>query len=806
MQRTFFIRITGQVQGVGFRPFVYQQALQRRLTGWVSNSLEGVQITATGAPDDLEAFLRALRSEKPPVARIGHFSAEEVTLQPFSTFEIAKSNREGTGQLVLTPDLALCPSCRQELHDPQSRRHRYPFITCNYCGPRYSIIRGLPYDRELTSMEPFGMCPACLAEYEHPKEWRFFSQTNSCADCGISLALYSAAQKLLETQYEDCIKRVVAGIRQGQIVAVKGIGGYLLLCDACNAGAVDLMRQRKGRARKPFALMYPDVEAAAADVRLDDLRKRVLQSLAAPIVLAGVRPDRKYPVCLEQIAPGLDQLGIMLPYAPLLELILSALEGPVVATSANRSASPIVYSDGRALYELSKMADLILVNNREIVMPQDDSVMRFSSFYDLPILLRRSRGLAPAFVHTPFEGLSETVLAMGADMKSAFGFLYHGFAYISQYFGDLDSYDTQERFRRSRDHFLALFDAVPEVILVDRHPQYFSTLLGGELASGKDLPLVEVQHHIAHFAAVLGENHLLDSPEPILGVIWDGTGLGTDGQIWGGEFFKYEAGRFLHAGQLAYFDMILGDKMAREPRISALSVCSDIPEATAILQPLFQDQEWVIYQKILQKPNNLRTSSMGRLFDAVAALIGVLPVAEYEGEAPLYVEQLARSWFEREGLDFEESYPIAAPVNNKAPFKPMLQALVADVIAGEPAGKTAAKFHNTLVRIVAQMSLDTGINRLAFSGGVFQNELLADLLIHRLGKSHTLYFHQQLSPNDECISFGQLAWYYIQQVLLPGGRYFQGNRRPTVPLPDLEELLLIHPPRLFFEAKEKYSS
>ena len=763
MNSTFFIRITGQVQGVGFRPFVYQQAEKYRLKGWVNNSLEGVHIQVSGQQADVDAFIRAIEMEKPPVAHINEFSVEPLPFKAFSSFDIVKSNREGTGQLVLTPDLALCPSCRSELHDPENRRYRYPFITCNFCGPRYSLIKGLPYDRELTSMTPYSMCAECQQEYDDPGAWRFFSQTNSCASCGMSVALYDQASRLLETGYEPSLARVVQAIRLGQIVAVKGIGGYLLLCDACNPKALRTLRVRKGRARKPFAVMYPGVEAAGLDVWLDPVRKEALAGFAAPIVLAYLRPEPKFPICVEQLAPGLDQLGVMIPYAPLFELLLSELGQPVVATSANRSSSPIIYTDGRALQELSHLADLVLVHDREIAMPQDDSVLRLSKYHNHPVLLRRSRGLAPAFVHPPFEGLPETVLAMGADMKSAFGFLHRTFAYISQYFGDLDSFDTQERFRKCRDQFLGLFEAIPSVVLVDAHPQYFSTQLGLEYAKEKTIPHLEVQHHIAHFAAVLGENHLLDAASPILGVIWDGTGMGSDGQIWGGEFFRYEGDQFLRCGQLDYFDMILGDKMPREPRIAALSASFGVAGSDEILRPKFNASEWFIYQKLLQRPNNLQTSSMGRLFDAVASLLGILDVAEYEGEAPLYVEQQARSWFEREGLDFEEAYTAGDLLQGRIATRVLLTQLVEDIRKGEPPAKIAAKFHNTLVWIVGRISEVTHLSQLAFSGGVFQNELLVDLLIHRMGKTHQLYFHRQLSPNDECISFGQLAWYYIQR-------------------------------------------
>lgn len=761
MNITLFIRITGQVQGVGFRPFVYQLALKHQLAGWVNNTLEGVHILVSGKQEALDEFVQGLKTEKPDIAWISEFFVEPAPYRDFSEFRIVQSNREGNGQLVLTPDLAICPSCRTELRDPENRRYRYPFITCNYCGPRYALLWGLPYDRERTSMEPFSMCPDCLDEYTQPTEWRFFSQTNSCSRCGMSVALFDRDFHLLQSEYEPCIGRVVEDLQQGKIVAVKGIGGYLLLCDASNENALAKLRERKGRARKPFALMYPNLEAIELDLRLEDSQRKALQSPASPIVLGFIRPEYKSRLCLDQIAPGLDQLGVMIPYAPLFELILSGFGRPVVATSANRSASPIVYKDGKALYELSKMADLILVHDREITMPQDDSVLRFSKKHQQPVLVRRSRGLAPAFIHPPFDGLTETIVAMGADMKSAYGFLHRGFAYISQYFGDLDSFDTQERFRQCREHFTGMFEAQPSSVLVDRHPQYFSTQLGLELAREKNLPLVEVPHHEAHFAAVLGDNHLLEATSPVLGIIWDGTGLGNDGQIWGGEFFIYEKGVFSRTGHLDYFDLILGDKMPKEPRIAALSVTRGIPGAEGILRPKFSDSEWFIYEKLLSRTNNLRTSSMGRLFDAVASLLGILDIAEYEGEAPLYVEQLARRWFEEQGLDFSGSYFFGDMRAGKIHTQSLVAEIVEDILNGEQAGKIAAKFHNTLVETVRQLSGHRGISRLAFSGGVFQNELLVDLFIERMGRSHELFFHSQLSPNDECIAFGQLAWHYL---------------------------------------------
>ena len=396
-------------------------------------------------------------------------------------------------------------------------------------------------------------------------------------------------------------------------------------------------------------------------------------------------------------------------------------------------------------------------------MPQDDSVLRFSKKYRQRILLRRSRGMAPAFSHKRFEGAEETVLALGADLKSAFGFLHRGYAYLSQYLGDLDSFDTQERFRECRDRFMELFDEAPSVALIDKHPLYFSAQLGKEWAGEHGAEVVAIQHHEAHFAAILGEHDLMDSPEPVLGVIWDGTGMGDDGQIWGGEFFTFSEGKFVRSGQLEYFDLILGDKMPREPRISALSAALGISGAEEMLRPKFSSAEWFIYEKLLQKSGNLKTSSMGRLFDAVSSLLGVLDIAEYEGEAPMYLERRAQAWFDREGMDYAETYDFGELSEGRILLAPLLGGILADLKRDLPAEQIAAKFHNTLVSAAAGMSNRAGINRLAFSGGVFQNALLVDLLIERLGKTHALYFHQQLSPNDECIAFGQLVWYVWQQ-------------------------------------------
>lgn len=755
-RQTFQIRIYGQVQGVGFRPFIFSLAADMGLAGKVLNDGRGVLIMVNGDKNTVSRFIQRIRDEKPPLALLVSLELEAVPFTPFADFVIAESDSLETPDVFLTPDAALCADCRREMRDPSNRRFAYSFITCTRCGPRYSITEALPFDRERTVMRAFTMCPACMAEYENPANRRHYSQTNSCPDCGIKLSLTYpdgsfGAQPLPE---------LIALLNEGKIAAVQGIGGYLLLCDARNAQTLATLRRRKQRPAKPFAVLYPDLVQLAGDVYLSEQEKRALESIIAPIVLLELREQIGSGICTAQIAPGLPGIGAMLPYAPLLQRIADAVQYPLVATSGNLSGSPIVFQGAGAQTGLFAVADAILSHNRTIVVPQDDSVVRFGSQSDQAILIRRSRGLAPSFMPpAPIfrSGIQECCLAMGASIKSAFALYRKGKFHISQYLGDLEQYDTQRHFEHSLRHFLQVLQDVPGRILGDLHPNYFSTRLGQQLAEETGVPFQVYQHHKAHFAAVLAENALLESRERILGVIWDGAGLGDDGQIWGGEFFVFAEGNIVRRAAFAPITVLSGDKMAREPRLSALSAGYCSQDIIKMLQHKFTEAEWAFYMKVLQAPQVLGAHSAGRLFDAAACLLGLSDRNTYEGEAAMYLESLAGQYFKRAGLASVTGYPGVSPEAAVIPVQTLLSSMADDLLSGIEAAQVAARFHRSLVDIIAVVAQQEACRGIAFSGGVWQNALLVDLARVVLGNAFSLYFHRQLSPNDENVAFGQLV-------------------------------------------------
>ncbi len=750
---TFHIHIGGQVQGVGFRPCVYRLAKSLDIAGTVSNGMDGVHVFFNAEEGLAHFFYQKLIAETPIRARVLRHSMEEVGFIQFTDFQIIESRKKGKAKLLLTPDLGLCDDCRKEIHDSSNRRFGYPFTTCINCGPRYSILSALPYDRERTTMAHFQMCKTCQTEYDSPLTRRHFSQTNSCPDCAVELGWKSKLGGNLKLPpnltAQDCIHLTINALADGKILAVKGIGGYLLICDATNSAAVATLRQRKNRPTKPFALMYPTLEMLKKDALVSDAAGAEFSSIESPIVLCRLRERPASGIAVAEIAPHLDRIGAMQPNTPLFELILSKWGKPIVATSGNLSGSPIFFEDEKALENLGGFVDGFLTNDREILVPQDDSVVQFSPENQQRIVLRRSRGFAPTRIHRNFEGWQGTHLAMGADLKSTFSLQHAGNTYISQYLGDLESLDTQENFEKTLHHFLRLFDANPQQVILDKHPSYFSAATGRSLAEKWGVPVLEVQHHVAHFTAVLAENELLTSEEPVLGIIWDGTGWGDDGNIWGGEFFLFENGGFERASHFEYFPHLLGDKMSREPRLSALSLCYDLPESEALLRPHFTENEWAFYQKLLANPDRPLTSSVGRLFDGVAALLGLQSKSSFEGEAAMRLEALARKAV---GKDF----PSFKNLGSLAP-KIILKNVIADLKAGVDKRQIAFNFHLSLAKIVRELAARQGVRRLAFSGGVFQNSLLIDLIINELGEKYDLFFHKDLSPNDECISFGQLA-------------------------------------------------
>lgn len=749
---SYHIHIEGQVQGVGFRPHVFRMAKRLGLNGWVSNGADGVHVEISGFEDSCNVFINELREQPPHLARITNQQIYLIENPGFDDFKIRESISDAKPNLLLTPDLGLCDKCREEVKNSLDRRHQYAFTTCIHCGPRYSIVKSLPYDRENTSMREFEMCPSCKEEYNDPENRRYYSQTNSCPHCGVDLLLTDNRGKILNGKDSEVLDKTIDLLHRGKIVAVKGIGGYLLVTDATNAKAIQTLREKKHRPTKPFALLYPSLEYVREDAFVSESEARELKSIESPIVLLSVFASPPSKIAIEQIAPGLNRIGVILPYSPLLELIASRWKKPLIATSGNLSGSPIFCEDEKAFENLDSIADYFLSNNRDIIVPQDDSVVQYTNDHHR-IVLRRSRGYAPTFLPNPFYQ-KQTIVAAGGELKSTFGFLCQGNLYLSQYLGDLESFDTQENYRHIMEHLLGLLKAKPTRVLVDSHPSYYSTQLAKELATTWEAPVSKVQHHIAHFSAVLAENNLIQNEEKILGVIWDGTGWGDDGNVWGGEYFIYDNFNFTRIAHLDYFDHLLGDKFSREPRLCALSLLAD-HDAREILKTKFTEPEWVLYTEMLNQKNNLKTSSVGRLFDGVASLLGLCDYSTYEGEAAMYLEACA----ENAGAEISGDR-----IKRNFSLRDYLNRLVFEIQEGTPKEILAYRFHVALVNWIEEIAIHEEISTLAFSGGVFQNALLVELIHKRLGHQYQLYFHQQLSPNDECIAFGQLAYDEIQHL------------------------------------------
>jgi hydrogenase maturation protein HypF len=565
---TVEIYISGVVQGVGFRPMIYRNAKAHRLNGFVQNSGKGVTIKISGNQASVNGFIESLQKNIPLNASVEAVQINEIPFQSYPSFRIIDSNESSqTPGFKITPDFTLCANCRTELWDKHNRRCRYPFITCTDCGPRYSIIQMLPFDRAHTSMKTFVQCAECLAEYDDEADTRFHAQTNSCKNCGIRLSVYRNGIEQNNPTDEACLAMIQESLKAGETVAVKGIGGFLLMCDASNHKALKRLRERKHRPGKPFAVMFPNIQTIRKMLTISAQEENELLSVARPIVLLN-KKEKARQCIVEMVAPGLDTIGAFLPCAPLLELIVQDFSLPLVATSANVSGSGIVYSNDDALKLLPDLCDLIVLHNRDIVIPQDDSVIRFTPEQKQRIVLRNGRGFAPVQFSIP--NLRENIFAAGAMLKSTVALASDQKVLISQYIGNTSQYEVQQSYKLVAHHLMKLWHHVPDTWLCDMHPDYFSSNFVAE--NKNDGLKKSIQHHQAHFAAVLFENKLTDSYTPVLGVVWDGLGLGKDGQIWGGEFFTYKNGAMARACHFEYRPFILGDKMSREPRIAALSL------------------------------------------------------------------------------------------------------------------------------------------------------------------------------------------------------------------------------------------
>jgi hydrogenase maturation protein HypF len=790
------IALRGAVQGVGFRPFVYRLATELRLAGWVNNSTHGVLLEVEGEASLLEQFRFRLEAEKPPRTLIQNLEASWLDLAGYRGFEIRPSYYGGAKTALVLPDIATCPDCLREIFDPDNRRSGYPFTNCTHCGPRFSIIEALPYDRANTSMKHFRMCPACQAEYDDPRDRRFHAQPNACPACGPELELWDRKghtifggrhrrENVPDSSPEKnhpsslpCGHQALVGaaeaIRQKQIVAVKGLGGFHLMVDSRSDSAVTRLRELKHREEKPFALMFPSLESVKQACQVSGLEECLLRSAEAPMVLLRRKPSAicHLPFAIStSVAPANPYLGVMLPHTPLHHLLLAALGFPVVATSGNLSDEPICTDEHEALARLGGIADLFLVHNRPIVRQVDDSIARIVLGREL--VLRRGRGYAPLPVQLRSVPADDApVLAVGAHLKNSVALSVGNQIFISQHVGDLETELALAAFRRVVGDLQQLYGARPAIVAADAHPDYLSSKFARESGA----PVVNVQHHYAHVLSCMAENELAP---PVLGVAWDGAGYGLDGTIWGGEFLMISKTFFQRAGHLRPFRLPGGDKAAREPRRAALGLLYEMfGEAVFAMNELapvgaFSTAELKTLATMQSaNVNTPVTSSVGRLFDAVAALIGLRQATRFEGQAAMDLE------FVLEGVATDEVYalPMAdgqwpmgktAWTNNPSTicqlpsaflldWSPMIHQIIADLKLGVSAGEISAKFHNTLVEAIVVIARHVGEPRVALTGGCFQNKYLLERAVQGLqAAGFRPYWHQRVPPNDGGIALGQ---------------------------------------------------
>ena len=754
------IHIRGIVQGVGFRPFVYNLAQRLGLSGYVLNSSAGVTIEAEGDRRELDLFMAALVDEAPPLAHIENIAITPLTPAGLNGFVIRES-REEAGQLVpVSPDISTCDDCLRDFRSPENRRYGYPFTNCTNCGPRYTITRKIPYDRPLTTMACFAMCERCLAEYHDPRDRRFHAQPNACPECGPSLALVAGAVSIGTPDFRAgseslaAIRQVRRQLREGRIVAIKGLGGFHLACDPLNEAAVRALRERKKRSDKPFALMVPDLTAAGQFCQISDAARKALVSAQRPIVILPRRPDAILPL---ELAPGNNTLGIMLPYTPLHYLLFAdSLDvapefSALVMTSGNLSEEPIVTSNREAVMRLGQVADAFLFHNRDIHTRVDDSVVRI--FEEKPRLLRRSRGYAPYPVTLDFE--MRQILACGAELKNTFCLTKEHHAFLSQHIGDLENYETLVFFEETLERMKQLFRIEPQAVAYDLHPLYMSTKLALAMTG---VEKIGVQHHHAHIASCMAENGIEDK---VIGVAFDGTGYGTDGKIWGGEFLVADFRGFERRAHFRYIPLAGGDTAIREPWRIGLSYLLDTfgAKLESLDLPLWQrvaPKKLATVRSMIERGiNTVETSACGRLFDAVASIAGVRDEVNFEAQAAIELEMSAAP-----GVDAAYPFDILDSDPWQIDMRPAMAGIVRDVLAGKPRGYISAAFHNTvaavIVEVCGRLRDRERIPRVCLSGGSFQNIYLLGRAVAGLrARGFEVFLHAKVPPNDGGVALGQ---------------------------------------------------
>jgi hydrogenase maturation protein HypF len=742
------IKIKGIVQGVGFRPFVYNLAQRCRLRGFVLNDTAGVEIEAEGLKTNLDRFLHRIKTSPPPLSRIEQVSIKRIPSRNFTRFAIRESKKEKARTVLISPDLATCDDCLSELFDPQDRRYGYPFLNCTNCGPRLTIVRDVPYDRNKTTMEKFRMCPECEREYHDPENRRFHAQPNACPVCGPRLTLMDNQGKKLAIP--DPVAHTITLLKQGNIVAVKGIGGYHLAADATNSEAVRKLRKRKYREDKPFALMTKDIKTIRKFCCLNPLEKKLLQSVSRPILLLRKKDS---PLIAPQVAPFQKSWGVMLPYTPLHHLLLDPTDLILVMTSANQSDEPIAYQDDDALMRLNRIADYFLMHDREIFRRCDDSVSRVWNGKEM--ILRRGRGYVPLPMKVN-EKFHRHILAVGAQLKNTFCLARDNFAFLSTHIGDLENFEVLEFYEKEIARAKRLCSVKPRVVAYDLHPEYLSTKYGQSLTGVKKIP---VQHHHAHIASCMADNNI---DQKVIGVAFDGTGYGEDQAVWGGEFLIADLKEFKRAAHLEYIPMPGGEMAIHQPwRMTAVYLYACYGEDFLSLDLEFVKRlnrdKWSAIKKMLNRKINLfPTSSLGRLFDAVSVLLNWRDAANYEGQPAIELE----TWADEKE---KGNYPFEIKEENDILIlcpERIITGVVKDLGGKNSKARIAAKFHNSIAQMTHEACLrlrkEYGLNSVCLSGGVFQNVFLLDRTYRLLAQSKfQIYTHHQVPPNDGGISLGQ---------------------------------------------------
>jgi hydrogenase maturation protein HypF len=740
------IEVNGIVQGVGFRPFVYNLARQYDLKGEVANTAAGVSIHIEGPPEDIRAFEKDLTANCPPLAHVVDISEHREAVKPFAEFRIVKSRGQAQMATLISPDVSICDDCRQELFDPADRRYRYPFINCTNCGPRYTIIDDIPYDRPKTSMRHFQMCAACQAEYDDPTNRRFHAQPNACEKCGPHVSFHDHRRRPISA--DDPIRAAADCIRQGQIVAVKGLGGYHLVVDALNSEAVMRLRQRKLREEKPFAVMSADLARIRRYARVRPEEETLLTSIQRPIVL--LQKKNPSPIA-EAVAPGNQYWGVMLPYTPLHYLLFEHQFMALVMTSANLSEEPIAIDNDDAFERLADIADYFLIHNRDIYLRSDDSILKHTAGDKRYI--RRSRGYVPIPIF--LNRALPAILACGAELKNTICLTKGDKAFLSQHIGDLENVATLDFFKLTVDHLMRILETEPELIACDMHPDYLSTQFAKEQAH---TPIIEVQHHHAHIVSCMAEHKLEDA---VIGLAFDGTGFGADGTIWGGEVLVAEAKLFDRVAHLAEVPMPGSSAAIKEPWRMALSYLhaafgDNFQDLALPLLKQIEAQKINIIVDMMEKGVNCpQTSSLGRLFDAVAAIVGIRQRVNFEGQAAMELEMLAE---DHSDAIYDIQWTAQVPI--KILPQTIIHGVVQDIQNSMSPAEISAKFHQTLIvlfsEICAAIRSRYDLNRVVLSGGCFQNSLLLRGLIGRLeGRHFEVFAHRQVPANDGGIALGQ---------------------------------------------------